>query len=280
MSKRKADRKVSGIAPEVYVFDRAGVRRVDGEAVERFGIPGIVLMENAARHAADVALGLVRDSEKPRVVIVCGSGNNGGDGFAVARHLSNAGIEVVVAMLTPVKELKGDAAINARIVAAMGVEMEALRVGVGGKVARLTRDADLVVDAILGTGLDRSVAGKCLDAIRGINRWRERAEGRGGRSAAVLALDIPSGLDCDTGEPLGDLSRAVRADVTVTFAGLKRGFLSRGAWDFLGEVVVADIGVPRALLEELGTRLGSGGGRASGGGPAGPTRGGDSRRRR
>lgn len=255
MGKRKSDRNASGLSPEVYVFDRASVRRVDRLAIERFGIPGIVLMENAARNAADVALELVEEIAKPRVVIVCGSGNNGGDGFAMARHLSNAGIEVAVATLTPVQDLKGDAAINARAAAAMGVGMVALRGDVGGKIARLARGAHLVVDAIFGTGLDRAVAGKYLDAIRAINRWRERPQGRGMRRAGVLALDIPSGLDCDTGRALGDSTGVVRADVTVTFAGLKRGFLSPSAWEFLGEVVVADIGAPRELLRELGTRL-------------------------
>jgi NAD(P)H-hydrate epimerase len=214
----------------------------------QFGLPGIVLMENAARHGADVALEMVEDVERPRVLVVCGAGNNAGDGFAVARHVSNAGARVTVAMLTARRDLSGDAAINAEVVSRMGVTCRVLRSGVGASLRELGARADLIVDAILGTGLTRAVSGRFLEAIRAINAMSAKRR--------VLALDVPSGLDCDEGVPLNE---AVRAHTTATFAGLKVGFLTASAAEYLGDVVVCDIGVPAALLAEVGVRLRVGG---------------------
>lgn len=244
----------------VFVFDRASIREVDRLAMREFAIPGIVLMENAARHAADVALELVEGIPRPTVTILCGGGNNGGDGFAVARHLANAGLSVRLGLLTPISKLRGDALVNATIARRMKIPMAALLAlspsssraasrsasSHGASVAQLTKGTHLIVDALFGTGLDRPLAGAALSTVRAINAIAQR------RSVPVLALDLPSGLDADAGIALGD---AVRADVTVTFAGLKRGFLNASAWPMLGEVVVADIGVPRQLLERLGTRV-------------------------
>ncbi len=230
--------------PHVFVFDRASIREVDRLAIDEFGMAGVVLMENAARHALDVALDLVEGVERPTVAVLCGGGNNGGDGFAVARHLSNAGLTVRVGMMTPMARLSGDAQVNAMIAKRMGLELRSI--ATRGSVARLARGAHLIVDALFGTGLDRPLAGAALRVVGEINAAAKKS------GATALSLDLPSGLDAEAGAALGD---AVRADVTVTFAGLKRGFLEPSSWAFLGEVIIADIGAPRGLIDRLGTRL-------------------------
>ncbi len=236
---------------EALVFTRAAVRDVDRLATEEFGLPSIVLMENAAIHCADVALDLLEDRDETRALILCGPGNNGGDGFAIARHLANQGVEPVIVLASEREKYEPDAAANLRVAERMGIAIEgfdpsnapgavhpAARRGPGDRPG-------LVIDALLGTGLERAVREPIASLIAEIN-----ALGRTG--VPVLAVDIPSGLDCDTGEPLG---AAVRATVTVTFVGLKRGFLSLAAQPYVGDVVVADIGVPRALVGRLGTPL-------------------------
>ncbi len=232
---------------EALVLTRAAVREVDRLAAEEFGLPSIVLMENAAIHCADVALDLLAQRPAGRALVVCGPGNNGGDGFAIARHLANQGTEAVIVLGGPREKYTGDAATNLGVAERMGIPIEPFDAS-GGSVRawsqRHGRPA-LVIDALLGTGLERPVREPIATLIASINEL--------GRSrVAVLAVDLPSGLDCDTGEPLGD---AVRATVTVTFVGLKRGFLALAAQPHVGDVVVADIGVPRALVERLGTPL-------------------------
>lgn len=216
------------------IFDRRSIREVDRIAIEEYGIPGIVLMENAARGASAIALDMLAARGGPlgrTVLIVCGSGNNGGDGYAMARHLHNAGAEIMLMALGEPR-LGTDAAINREICRKMG-----LREVSASDRPSLAR-VDLIVDAVFGTGLDRAITGLAADVIDWINA----------HAAPVLAADLPSGLDADTGKPLGS---AVRADRTATFAGLKRGFTSPEAAALLGDVHVVDIGVPKELLERL-----------------------------
>ncbi|MEE8154636.1 MAG: NAD(P)H-hydrate epimerase, partial [Phycisphaerales bacterium] len=191
-----------------YVLNRESVRAVDRAAVQEYGIPGIVLMENAARGLADQVLRMLGDAQNspPTTLIVCGSGNNGGDGYAMGRHLHNAGIKTVFVKLGESRS-GTDAAINREICLKMGLPEVPLH-----DIASHA-DADLIVDAIFGTGLDRPVSGPAAQAIEWIN----------GASAPVLAVDVPSGLDCDTGEPLGT---TVRADCTVTFVAKKPGLIT------------------------------------------------------
>lgn len=223
----------------VYVVTREACRLVDRLAVGEFCIPSMVLMENAARHASDVALEMVEAIEHPRVVIVCGAGNNGGDGLAMARHLSNAGCEVRCVLVRPAGEFRDDAARQLEIVRRMKIECVHDLTRIAGQAA------DLVVDAVLGTGLDREIGGAALAAVVEINRSRERG-------ARVLAVDVPTGLDCDRGVALG---AAVRADVTVSFVGIKAGFAELSAQEYVGDVVVADIGAPRELVERFGSAV-------------------------
>lgn len=222
-----------------YVLDRRSVRAVDRAAVEEYGIPGIVLMENAARALAAEALSMLGTAAAGGLVLViCGPGNNGGDGWALARHLHNEGVRPVVVVLGEPKE-GSDAAINCAACRAMRIEE------IGPERLDEHRGADLVVDAIFGTGLDRPPAGRAVDVIEWVN-----ACGR-----PVLAVDVPSGLDADTGRPLGT---AVRATRTVSFVGLKSGFLTPGAGTYVGDVVIGDIGAPRELTTRFGRLLAPG----------------------
>ena len=219
-----------------YILDRASVRAVDRAAIDEYGIPGIVLMENAARGLAAEALNMLGDRvQGAEVLVICGSGNNGGDGYALARHLHNAGARPVLAALGAPR-LGTDAAVNRAICQRMGLAIA------GPDSLDDHSDARLVVDALFGTGLDRPVEGRAAEVIDWIN-----AAGR-----PVLAVDVPSGLDCDTGRPLG---RAVRAKATVTFVARKPGLVEPPGLDYAGRVTVADIGAPRALVERLGRPL-------------------------
>ncbi|MBI1190461.1 MAG: NAD(P)H-hydrate epimerase [Tepidisphaera sp.] len=235
-------------AEDLFLFTRDQVRSLDRLAIDEFGIPGIVLMENAARHAADVALDGVEGEDDPAALIVCGPGNNGGDGLAVARHLHNAGLDVSIVLLGH-PEPGTDAAIQLDIARRMHLPIRHAEGDDAGQVvleaARALGGPSVIIDAIFGTGLSRAPAGAGAGAIAAINQLASD-------TCPVLAIDCPSGMNVDTGEPLGE---CVRASVTVTFAGLKPGFLSLDAQGWLGEVIVADIGAPRELLARIGTRL-------------------------
>jgi hydroxyethylthiazole kinase-like uncharacterized protein yjeF len=235
--------------PFVYIFSRETVRRLDKLAVQDFGIPSIVLMENAARHVTDVALDGLEGIEKPRVLVVAGPGNNGGDGLAAARHLHNAGLRVNVFIAGNPARFSGDARVNFEVAHRMGLQLFVMDPSnparsLGAAFAGF-RPTDLIIDALVGTGLTRDLDPTFEKLVQEIN-------GYGADGIPVLAVDIPSGLDADTGMPR---RVAVRASATVTFAGIKEGFFTLEAQPFLGEVVVADIGVPRELLEQLGRRL-------------------------
>ena len=215
---------------------REQVRRVDAVAIHELGIPGVVLMENAGRNAADRIAEVVRRTAAERVVIFCGTGNNGGDGFVIARHLRNRGLNVLVFLAGDPDRLTPDAGVHYRILRAMGIAVHpAGRTGTTGGI----RGRDVVVDALLGTGFEGDVREPLASLIEGIN---------GASKAAVVAVDVPSGLDCDTGRPC---NATIRADLTVTFVAGKVGFATETARAYTGEVVVADIGAPSELVDRV-----------------------------
>ncbi len=224
----------------------AEAREIDRLALEEYGLAGIVLMENAGAGAARLALARWSLTGTSRVEIACGPGNNGGDGWVVARHLANAGCNVRVTSFAALNALRGDAAVNARAAEHMGIAHHVI-VGERDVARALERasarwnDADLVVDALLGTGARGAPRGGIALAIAAL-------EARTLVLAPVLALDAPSGMDADTGTCAG---ACVRATVTATFAAPKVGFDNAGAADLVGELRVIDIGVPRALLERV-----------------------------
>lgn len=207
---------------------REQAREVDRIAMEELHLPGIVLMENAARGIAQVALRRLERHPGP-VSVVCGPGNNGGDGLAAARHLANAGANVKVHLVVPAEAYRAgsDPAIHLAVVLAMGLAVRD-DLDLGG--------AGLILDGIFGTGLTRAVRPPFGSAIEAIN----------GAGSPVLAIDLPSGLDANTGAILG---MAVRADVTATMGARKVGFALGDGPAHVGEVEVIDLGIPPTVIE-------------------------------
>lgn len=211
-------------------LSRQQVRQVDRWAIDQLGIAGVVLMENAGRQAADVAQQMLEGCAGRSVAIVAGAGNNGGDGFVLARHLRLRGAAPTVYLIVPPEKLTGDAAANYRILTGLNLPV---RIVDGKMLATLADDlapTDLVIDAIGGTGITGDLREPAAEAVRQIN-----AAGR-----PVLAIDIPTGLDCDTGQ---STEPTVRADATVTFVARKKGFDNPASQAYAGNVIVADIGV-------------------------------------
>lgn len=230
---------------------RDQVRAVDLRAIGDYSLPGIVLMENAGRNTAHLLMSLASSGrlDRPlRVAIACGRGNNGGDGFVIARHLENLGAEVKLLLACDPAAYRGDAAVNHAVAVRAGIPIGELESApVTAWSAALVR-SDWIVDALLGTGSSGAPRGAVATAIRAIDLARD-PHGPERRPPRVLAVDLPSGLDCDTGLATGD---CVRADATATFVARKIGFDAPGAAAFTGAVHVVDIGVPRRLLDETG----------------------------
>jgi hydroxyethylthiazole kinase-like uncharacterized protein yjeF len=225
----------------IPVLSRAQMRAFDRHAIDTCHVPGIVLMENAGRGAADVACRLLGASlSGARVVVVAGAGNNGGDGFVVARHLWARGADVRVFLAGATERVHGDARINHDAFLDLGGQVTVTKPG--SNLAELEAAlglADMVVDALFGTGLDRPIDPATAAIVEAINR----APGR------KLALDVPSGLDSDSGAPLGT---CVEAQDTVCFGHLKVGLLTPQGARFAGRVHVADLGVPDTIVAKVG----------------------------
>ncbi|MCA9245510.1 MAG: NAD(P)H-hydrate epimerase [Planctomycetales bacterium] len=217
-------------------LSRELVREVDRRAIEDFGIPGIVLMENAGRGVVDK---LFQFGIQGPIVVCCGRGNNAGDGFVIARHLDLRYATVKVLLLADPAELQGDALTNYQILNRTGVPITTFANHFDeGAFARKLVGAGWIVDALLGTGANGNPRPPFDAAIRAMNEVRSRR----------LAVDLPSGLDCETGEA-GEPT--LRADHTCTFVAAKPGFFAPGAKEFTGVVHVLDIGAPRVLIESM-----------------------------
>jgi NAD(P)H-hydrate epimerase len=223
------------------VLNREQVRRVDRLAIERYGMTGLVLMENAGRGAAELIAGLGLGGGDPRrpIVIGCGTGNNGGDGFVIARHLDNCGLSVRLLLFGDPQKLTPDATANYEIARLAGLPIEAFTHPVdAAMLAESLKGAAGLVDALLGTGSHGEPKPPLDRAIEAFN-----AQG-----VPIVAIDVPSGLDCDTGAAA---SRTIRAAHTITFVAAKPGFFVPEAAPYVGRLHVVDIGVPRALLAEI-----------------------------
>ena len=218
---------------EYNIITRDEARAFDFHAINVIGIPGIVLMENAGRSCAELIKEKLKDIAHPKVSIFCGTGNNGGDGYVIARHLRNAGFNVTVIICGDKDKIKGDAKTNLDILLALNQPVEQVNPDSNSTVQLIEKygsNADMVVDCLLGTGLSDTVKAGYKRIIETINTVK----------CPVLAVDIPSGLDCDSGMPLG---AAVKADYTITFIALKKGFISEQASIYTGETYIASIGV-------------------------------------
>ncbi len=211
---------------------------LDRKAIETYRSPGIVLMENAGKGAAEVISKTFPDLHRKKIAIVAGKGNNGGDGFVIARYLLNNGIPVRIYLLTDPKGLRGDAETNFNVFHRM--KGEVISVPSSKDYIKVKRDLerfDILVDGIFGTGLDAEVRGYYREVIDHLNTLQK----------PIVAIDIPSGLDANTGKPLG---AAIRASLTVTFGLPKIGLLIPPGIDYAGEVKIVDIGIPKRLVEE------------------------------
>jgi len=214
------------------------MRALDSAAIKGYGIKGLVLMENAGRAVADVVIEELERTGGNRVAVVAGKGNNGGDGFVAARHLKNSGIHCDVFCFGPLSALKGDAATNAAIWKKMQGGIYAVNnLKDLEKHALSLRHADVIVDAIFGTGLSTDVRGVHKSAIELVNRLAK----------TVISVDIASGIDASTGRVLGE---AVRADVTVTFGLAKLGHFLYPGRELSGRIEVVDIGIPAAIVDD------------------------------
>ena len=234
-------------------LSRTQVREVDRRAIQEYGMSGLVLMENAGRGTTDVLCDLLPKPPAlpggratsstalphPLITIVCGKGNNGGDGFVIARHLDLRGIQVQVLLLASPDELSGDAAANFNIIQSAGLAIEPFAAPLDiRKFEDVTTGSMWLVDAILGTGAVGDPKSPYAEAIDRMN-----ASG-----VPILAVDLPSGLDCDTGEAT---RHTIRAAHTCTFVAAKPGFFAAGASQYVGKLHVVDIGAPRRLVEEI-----------------------------
>jgi hydroxyethylthiazole kinase-like uncharacterized protein yjeF len=217
----------------------ARMREVDRLTTERYGVSSLELMENAGRSVAKHVAGRYEDLEHRRIVVLCGKGNNGGDGFVAARHLAELGAKPVVFLLAQAQDTRGDAAANLKRWQQIGpLNLAPASEALGGLCAELAK-AEIVIDAILGTGLTGSASGLAAMVIEEVNRQSGRAE--------IVSVDIPSGMAADTFSSPGT---TVAADATITFTAPKIGMLMPPNADRVGRLIVQEIGSPRELFED------------------------------
>ena len=217
----------------------AEMQQLDKLAIQELGIPGVVLMENAARGAARIFLEHFQCRKKAHVAVLCGPGNNGGDGYVMARYLDKKGLKVTVIVLSPFNKISGDAGTNLEILKRMGLnilEVPGTDEWQGGH--EVIDDADFIIDGILGTGLNSPVLGFYGQVIEEVNK----------AESPVMAIDIPSGLNADTGQVMGT---SVEADLTVTFGHPKVGQLLYPGASLVGRLAAIDIGIPEAVEKRV-----------------------------
>ena len=221
---------------KVPALTRNQVRQVDKIAIEQFSVPGIVLMENAGRGAAEI---IDRIASPGPVAILCGSGNNAGDGYVIARHLQLAGRQVRIVSIVDLQTLQGDARINAVIAEKSDIDIHF--VVTADQIAESIAGATTILDCLLGTGAHGPLRGLYADAVSAANAI----------DALRVAIDLPTGLDCDSGEA-GDPT--FRADHTITFVARKTGFDKENADAYVGVVHEVGIGAPKKLFDQFRLR--------------------------
>ncbi len=221
----------------IHPLTRDQVRQVDRIAIDTYSMSGIVLMENAGRGAAEI---IDRLAPEGGICILCGAGNNGGDGYVIARHLQLAGRDVEIISVVDLRQLAGDAKINAEIAirAELVIQVIANQTGIANELAGVLARANTLVDCLLGTGARGPLRGIYAEAVAAAND----------SDAVKFAIDIPTGLDCDSGEASDP---TFRAQHTITFVARKVGFEKHNAGEFVGVVHEVGIGVPMKLLQSL-----------------------------
>lgn len=224
------------------ILTAAETRQVDRLTTERAGVPSITLMENAGGSVAEFIRARFPSFARRKLFVLCGKGNNGGDGFVVARHLLQMGARPVVHLFASPQEVKGEAAQNLERWQSAGGNLVAISDASASDSSKLDFSGPaILVDALLGTGVHGAVEGLLRRAIDAMNARRPEIP--------VVSVDIPSGLNADTGEVCG---AAVRADYTITFTAPKVGFFYGAAAEYQGQLVVREIGSPPEVIEEVG----------------------------
>ena len=217
---------------------RDQTRAIDRFAIEQLGVPGVVLMENAGRVCTDAVCDFLHGPAGRSVAICTGAGNNGGDGFVIARHLSMRSAKAVLFLISPAEKLTGEAEVNYRIARNLGLDIREVGPDELPGLSLELDKFDVIVDAIGGTGIRGGLRGAQAIAVEQINAAQ----------TPVIAIDIPTGLDCDTGLAEGPVVRAV---MTITMLARKKGFDSPESAEYTGEVRVADIGIPAEVVARL-----------------------------
>jgi NAD(P)H-hydrate epimerase len=221
------------------ILNSQQMREADRQTIDEVGIPSIVLMENAGRQAVAAMEAAFDDLASSKVGVLCGRGNNGGDGFVVARTLAQRGIEAIVFLLGTVAEVRGDARTNLEILGRVGVTVVEIANAQEWELHfSEVSDCDLIVDAIVGTGFHGPVTGLLETVIADVN----------GLGVPVVAIDLPSGVSADTHDVEGD---AIEASMTVTLAAPKIPLILPPADVYGGDLVIADIGIPSPVIDEL-----------------------------
>jgi len=217
------------------------MKKIDETAINRYGIPGIILMENAALNVAVTAAEMLKESDSSRIAIIAGKGNNGGDGFAAARHLMRS-FDVTIISLAERENISGDAAVFLNILENLNADIRyCTEPDSVEEIRKVISNADLIVDGIFGTGIRGEINGFYAGVISAMNESRKR----------ILSIDIPSGISGETGQVLGV---AVKAEKTVTFSLPKQGLYQYPGREYSGEIIIADIGIPPGAIEEAGIR--------------------------
>ena len=220
------------------------MRQIDETTINKIGIPGIVLMENAVLRVVNEVKNDLMNINKPKVVIFCGQGNNGGDGLGVARHLYNHNIDVNIIFIGNPLSIKNDAKTNYDITSQLQIPRIVLNEEsiIDDDIVNLIEKSDLIIDAIFGTGLSKEVSGIFNDLIDLINFYGKY----------IISIDIPTGIDSETGAILGN---AVKANKTITLALPKSGLYLYPGTEYIGELVIADIGIPKAVIDAAGLKM-------------------------
>lgn len=219
-------------------LSREQVRRVDQITIDQYGVPGVVLMENAGRGAAEIIQSVAPDG---RIAILCGKGNNAGDGYVIARHLDLLKRDVVLISIVEIDKLTGDAGINANIAARSGIVIKIAKTR--DSLRSALRGADVIVDCLLGTGATGELREPFSTAVVEANA----------QTAIRIAIDLPTGLDCDSGDAGHP---TFRADHTISFVAEKLGLRRKNADEYVGVIHVVGIGAPREMLTQFTKSIG------------------------
>src|SRR5205085_8015520 len=221
------------------VLSSAQMREADRRTIDEIGIPSLVLMENAGRQVVAAMEAMYSDLLERQVAVLCGRGNNGGDGFVVARTLSQRGVDVSVFLVGRIAEVKGDARTNLEILGRLGLAVVEIADAEAWELHfSEIADCTLIVDAIFGTGLNAPLTGLLETLVADVN----------GAGIPIVAVDLPSGLSADSHEPIGD---SIEAGMTVTLAAPKLPLVLPPAETRAGDIVIADIGIPGEVLEKV-----------------------------